>query len=43
MFGATHNEVGGYLIETWNIQSFISDAVLYQTQTAEAIADSANW
>lgn len=41
LFGATHYEVGGYLIETWNIQSFISDAVLYQTQSAEAIADSA--
>lgn len=41
MFGATHYEVGGYLIETWNIQSFISDAVLYQSQSFEEIADSA--
>ncbi len=41
LFGAAHNEVGGYLIETWHIQSFISDAVLYQTQPIEAIADSA--
>jgi HD-like signal output (HDOD) protein/nitrogen-specific signal transduction histidine kinase len=41
LFGANHNEVGGYLIESWKLQSFISDAVSHQYQSGEAIADSA--
>jgi HD-like signal output (HDOD) protein/nitrogen-specific signal transduction histidine kinase len=41
LFGANHNEVGGYLIESWNLQSFISDAVWHQYQPIDAIADSA--
>jgi HD-like signal output (HDOD) protein/nitrogen-specific signal transduction histidine kinase len=41
LFGANHNEVGGALIESWNLQSFISDAVWHQYQPFEAIADSA--
>lgn len=40
-FGAAHNEVGAFLIESWNIQAFVSDAVQYQYQSAESIADSA--
>ncbi|MEC4749009.1 HDOD domain-containing protein [Methylomicrobium sp. Wu6] len=40
LFGASHNEIGGYLIETWNLQSFISDAVCHQYQSFETIADS---
>jgi HD-like signal output (HDOD) protein/nitrogen-specific signal transduction histidine kinase len=40
LFGANHNEVGGALIESWNLQSFISDAVWHQYQPFEAIADS---
>lgn len=39
-FGANHNELGGALIESWNLQSFISDAVWHQYQSFEAIADS---
>jgi HD-like signal output (HDOD) protein/nitrogen-specific signal transduction histidine kinase len=41
LFGANHNEVGGYLIESWNLQSFISDAVWHQYQPVDAIGDSA--
>jgi HD-like signal output (HDOD) protein/signal transduction histidine kinase len=41
LFGANHNEVGGALIENWNLQSFISDAVWHQYQPFEAIRDSA--
>lgn len=41
LFGASHNEVGGALIDSWNLQSFISDAVYHQYQPFEAIADSA--
>jgi HD-like signal output (HDOD) protein len=41
LFGANHNEVGGYLIESWNLKSFISDAVRHQYQAPDAIADSA--
>jgi len=40
-FGAAHNEVGAYLIEGWNLQAFVSDAVQYQYEPVESIADSA--
>jgi len=40
LFGARHNDVGGHLIEKWNLQSFISDAVCHQHQAFDAIADS---
>lgn len=40
LFGATHQEIGGYLIESWKIQAALSDAVLYQSHPLEAIADS---
>lgn len=39
-FGASHNEVGAYLIETWKTHTFMADAVLYQHQPADAIMDS---
>lgn len=41
LFGASHNEVGAYLIDSWRLQSFIADAVHYQYQQAETIADGA--
>jgi HD-like signal output (HDOD) protein/nitrogen-specific signal transduction histidine kinase len=41
LFGACHNEIGGHLIESWNLQSFISDAVSHQYQPFEGVADSA--
>ena len=42
MFGATHYEIGAYVIATWPLQSLISDAVLYQCKSIDTIADSAN-
>ncbi|MGR8951152.1 MAG: HDOD domain-containing protein, partial [Gammaproteobacteria bacterium] len=42
MFGAAHNEIGGCLIDSWKLQSFISDAVLHQFQPYDAIADSSH-
>ena len=41
MFGATYNEIGAHVIGSWALQSFIADAVLYQHQVVENIADSA--
>ncbi|WP_374087740.1 HDOD domain-containing protein [Methylomicrobium lacus] len=41
LFGARHNEIGGQLIESWNLQSFISDAVCRQYQAFDQVADSA--
>ncbi|MGZ8213649.1 MAG: HDOD domain-containing protein [Methylosarcina sp.] len=38
-FGATHQEVAGHLIESWKIQADLSDAVLYQSHSIEAITD----
>lgn len=38
--GTSHNEIGAYLIETWKIQSFMADAVLYQNQPLQSILDS---
>ena len=39
-FGATHAEVGHWLIRRWNIQSFIADAVLYHHEPVERIVNS---
>jgi len=41
LFGASHDQIGGSLIENWNLQSFISDAVCHQHQPFDAIADGA--
>lgn len=38
--GTSQNEIGAHLIETWQIQSFMADAVLYQNKPAQAILDS---
>lgn len=40
LFGVTCAEVGAFLISEWDPDSFISDAVLYQYETAEAVLDS---
>lgn len=40
-FGAAHHEVAAYLITSWNLQSFIADAVLCQYEPVESILDSA--
>lgn len=40
VFGASHNEVGAYLIRTWQTHTFMADAVLYQQQATDAILDS---
>jgi len=39
LFGVTHQEIGGHLIESWKIQAALSDAVLYQSHPLEAIAE----
>lgn len=41
LFGVFHEEVGAHLIASWKLQSFISDAVLYQHYPLDAIVDSA--
>ena len=38
--GTSHNEIGAHLIETWNLQSFMADAVLYQNKPAQSVLDS---
>jgi HD-like signal output (HDOD) protein/nitrogen-specific signal transduction histidine kinase len=40
MFGATSTEVGAYLIRKWDPDSFLSDAVLYQHEPADAVLDT---
>jgi signal transduction histidine kinase/HD-like signal output (HDOD) protein len=39
-FGTTSPEVGAMLLETWGLDSFLGDAVLYQCQPAESILDA---
>ena len=38
--GATHCEVGAWLLEKWNLPSFMVDAVLYHHETVDRIRDS---
>ncbi|MEN8177553.1 MAG: HDOD domain-containing protein [Pseudomonadota bacterium] len=38
----TSCKVGAYLIDSWKIRSFISDAVLYQYEPTQAILDSSH-
>lgn len=38
--GITHNEIGSYIIDSWQIDGFIADAVLYQQKEPQAILDS---
>ncbi|MDO8940780.1 MAG: HDOD domain-containing protein [Methylicorpusculum sp.] len=38
--GISHNEIGAHIIDTWNVQGFIADAVHYQNQEISAILDS---
>ena len=38
--GATHCEVGAWVINRWNLQSFISDAVLYHHESIDRIIDA---
>ncbi len=40
-FGVSQAEVGAHLIASWKLRSFMADAVSYQQQPFEAIADSA--
>jgi HD-like signal output (HDOD) protein/signal transduction histidine kinase len=40
LFGITTAESGATLIKTWDLPSFMSDAVLYQNQPASAILDT---
>lgn len=39
-FGATTTEMAAYLLQQWIPDSFVSDAVLFQRETAEAVFDS---
>jgi signal transduction histidine kinase/HD-like signal output (HDOD) protein len=38
--GATHCEVGAWLINRWNLQSFIADAVLYHHESVDRIQNA---
>ena len=38
--GITHYEAGSWLINTWNLSSFMSDAVLYHHESLERIQDA---
>lgn len=38
--GTTHNEIAAYLLETWKMQSFMADAVLFQNHPVQSILDS---
>lgn len=38
--GATHTEVGGWLLSQWNLDSFTVDAVLYHHEPAKRIANA---
>ena len=38
--GATHAEIGAWLIRTWNLDPFMADAILYHHASATEIADA---
>ena len=38
--GATHCEVGAWLIDRWNLQSFMADAVLYHHESVDRIQEA---
>jgi HD-like signal output (HDOD) protein/signal transduction histidine kinase len=38
--GTTHTEVGAWLVESWHLQSFMSDAVLYHHEPLERVMDA---
>lgn len=40
LWGVTCSEMGAFLIKQWNLDSFLSDAILYQHEPADAILDS---
>jgi len=40
MFGTTYTEIGAFLTQDWDPDSFISDSVLYQHEPAEAVLDT---
>lgn len=39
-FNTDHYEVGAALAESWNLQSFLGDAIRYQSEPAEALRDA---
>jgi HD-like signal output (HDOD) protein/nitrogen-specific signal transduction histidine kinase len=38
--GTTHTEVGAWLVESWHLQSFMADAVLYHHELPERVMDA---
>lgn len=40
LFGTTSAEVGAMLIDNWGLDSFFSDAILYQREPAESVLDT---
>jgi signal transduction histidine kinase/HD-like signal output (HDOD) protein len=38
--GTTHSEVGAWLVNSWELQSFMSDAVLYHHDSLERVLDA---
>ncbi|MCP4128856.1 MAG: HDOD domain-containing protein [Gammaproteobacteria bacterium] len=41
LWGATNSEIGAFLVDQWNVDPFLSDAILYQHEPAGTILDSA--
>jgi signal transduction histidine kinase/HD-like signal output (HDOD) protein len=39
-FGVTHHELGGWLIDKWNIRSFLPDAIRFHHEPEERIKDA---
>jgi HD-like signal output (HDOD) protein/signal transduction histidine kinase len=39
-FGVTHSELGGWLIDQWNIRSFLPDAIRFHHEPEERIRDA---
>jgi len=40
LWGTTNSEIGALLVSQWNVNPFLSDAILYQHEPAGAILDS---
>lgn len=38
--GTTHSEIGAWLVRSWNLQSFMADAVLFHHESAARVASS---
>ncbi|MFH1075584.1 MAG: HDOD domain-containing protein [Pseudomonadota bacterium] len=39
-FGATHSEVGAWVVQRWHLKSFMSDAILYHHESPERVSQA---